>query len=194
MFETLVRAVEKARENAAFFRKADLHVHSYESHDFPQRSQKDCAATDLSADDYVETPRDFLRRARLPERGLDIVAITDHNKCRTACEISRLAPKGALVLPGMEISIQCDEIAPDSIHLVAIFPTGTAPEDIERIFLDSGMPAYESRDVNAKVTKLRLTNLVKRIHETGGLCVAAHVNLEGGTEALPSSWTIQPLD
>lgn len=193
MFTDFVKAVDKALQHAAFFRKADLHVHSYESHDFP-RKMPGAPGDPIPASAYkVSTPQDFLAGARLGERGLDIVAITDHNKCRAACQIAAELTGGRLVLPGVEISVQCTELAPDSVHLVAIFPRKTASEDIEQIFLYSGMPPYDERDETAKVTSLQVSELLKRIHDAGGICIAAHVNTEGGLREYVRARNVESL-
>jgi DNA repair ATPase RecN len=156
-------------------------------------SQKTAGVQDLLPEDRVNSATAFLSAARPRERGLDIIAITDHNRCRTACEIASSAPEGVLVLPGVEISIQCAELTPDCIHLVAVFPPEMASEDIDKVFADSGMSAYDRRDASAKVTRLRVADLLERIHGIGGIRVAAHVNLEGGIREYVRTTNIESL-
>lgn len=193
MFSEFREAVWRSLDRSASFHKADLHVHSHESHDFPQLSQKPAGVRDLLPEDQVSSAAEFLAAARPRERGLDIVAITDHNKCRTACEAASRAPADVLVLPGVEVSIQCAELTPECIHLVAIFPPAMASEDIDKVFADSGMPVYDRRDASAKVTRLRVGDLLERIHSIGGIRIAAHVNLEGGIREYVRATSIESL-
>ncbi len=193
MFTDFVEAVDKALQHAAFFRKADLHVHTYESHDFPRKIPGAPGDPIPASAHDIDTPDDFLAQARLGERGLDIVAITDHNKCRAACQIAGQAKGRPLVLPGVEISVQCAELDPNTVHLVAIFPGQTAPEDIERIFLGSGMAPYNTRDEDARVTSLQVSQLLKRIHEGGGICIAAHANTKRGIREYVRGSSIESL-
>lgn len=77
---------------------ADLHVHSILS---------PCAAIEM-------TPRNIIWHAA--ERGIDIVAITDHNSCdnvRAAMEAA--IGTNVTVLPGMEVETK------EEIHLVVLF-------------------------------------------------------------------------
>jgi len=137
MYESLVSDVEKALACAARFRKADLHVHSYESHDFPVPSDKPGGVV-LTSDDHVCDPDAFLSGMPLRDRCLDIVAITDHNVSREACKLALREFSDALVLPGIEMTVRCTEFAQETVHVVALFPKGTRSETIDQVFASSG--------------------------------------------------------
>lgn len=180
MYQYLSQDIASAVSQAAFFRKVDLHVHSYESHDFPSLSDKHGAVTELRAEDDVDSPADYLSQLPASERALDIIALTDHNLCRTACAIAQLGNNPVMTIPGMEITVRCTEIGVEHIHVVALFPPGTPSETIDRIFLNSGMPGYDERDEQSMVSRITIEQLIQAIHSQGGLCIAAHVNSDGG--------------
>lgn len=180
MHQHLLEDIGRAVSKAAFFRKVDLHVHSYDSHDFPSLSDKEGAVMELRAEDNVDHPAAFISQIPTRERPLDIVAITDHNRCRTACAIARLGDNPVMFIPGMEITARCSSIGVEHIHVVGLFPPGTASETIDRIFMNSGMPAYDDRDERSMVLHVTVGQLIQAIHQVGGLCIAAHVNTDSG--------------
>ncbi len=181
MYDELRGQVGAALSRAAAFRKVDLHVHTTESHDFPRLSDKEGGVAELAPADTPGGAEELLARMRLTDRKLDIVAITDHNKCRVACELANLAERtGCLIIPGMEITVQCAELAPESVHITALFQPGTSSEDIDHILHESGMPLYAQRAADAKVTELQISDLVERIHRAQGVCIAAHANSDSG--------------
>lgn len=102
---------------------ADLHVHTTDSDGFgtvPATLEAACRA------------------------GLDVVAITDHDRLQGALEALELAPHfGISVIPGTEITTS-------EGHLIALFVTRPVP------------PRQPLRDT------------VLRVAEQGGLCIAAH--------------------
>jgi predicted metal-dependent phosphoesterase TrpH len=75
--------------------RIDLHVHS-------------------SASDGTDPPAEVVRRAR--ERGVDTVALTDHDTASGHDEARRAAPPGLAVVPGMELSCLLDG---QSVHMLA---------------------------------------------------------------------------
>lgn len=120
----------------------DMHVHTCFSHD------------------SLADPSDVLRAAA--RRGLDAVAITDHDTAdggrKALVAAARLKARGQLpphfvVIPGEEISTRDG-------HVVALFIRSTVP---------SGMSAAQT---------------VEAIHRQGGLAVAAHPQLDGSVGAL----------
>ncbi|MGQ9460057.1 MAG: CehA/McbA family metallohydrolase [Candidatus Bathyarchaeaceae archaeon] len=101
--------------------KIDLHVHTCYSYD------------------AVTTPKEVITYSK--KRGLDGVAITDHDTLHGALKL--LQKNEILVIPGIEIT------AMDG-HVIALNITKTIPP------------------------KLDLSETVQRIHEAGGIAVAAH--------------------
>jgi len=132
-FQDFVQDVLRARSKAATFHKVDLHIHSYESPDFPKLGDKQDCAAELTEDDHNVQAQDIIAAAKKVE-DLHLIAITDHNLSRAAAEISALSDEDLVVLPGMEVSLQAT-IFPDSrVHILVIFPEGFASEDTQQVF------------------------------------------------------------
>ena len=100
----------------AIWLKADLHVHTPASADFHD---------EISPDDIVHTAL---------EKGLNLIAITDHN---TAAWCDRVVEAGRgtdlTVFPGVEISTHQG-------HMLAIFETDTPSTRIEDLLIKLGIP------------------------------------------------------
>ena len=78
----------------------DLHIHSCLS---------PCGDDDM-------TPGNIVGMAAI--KGLDVIAVTDHNSCRNCPAVMKLAEQfGVLAIPGMEINTS------EEIHAVCLFPT-----------------------------------------------------------------------
>jgi hypothetical protein len=166
------------------WRQVDLHLH-----------------TPASAD-WAEPGVTFLDWLQAAERkGLDIVAITDHNTvagvARLRQELERLSwlensgrlqneEKAALkefrrlgekvlVLPAFEFT------ATFGFHLLGIFPPETSVRQLELLLLRLNVPADKldegSTEVGATADVLTAYRL---IHEAGGLVIAAHANSTHG--------------
>lgn len=162
----------------------DLHLHTPASHDYeePQIS-------------YLEWMR------AVAARGLEIVAITDHNTVAgigairrevewltrleamnrlTEEERARLAEwrelsNQVLVLPGFEFT------ATFGFHILGIFPPETSVRTLEHILLDLKVPA-DKLDVGSTETGAATDVLTayRTIHQAGGLVIAAHANSTHG--------------
>lgn len=162
----------------------DLHLHTPASHDYedPQIS-------------YL----DWMRG--VAAKGLEIVAITDHNTVAGIAAIrreiewltrlesmSRLTPEEqarlaewrelanqVLVLPGFEFT------ATFGFHILGIFPPETSIRHLEHILLTLNVPA-EKLDVGSTETGAAtdVLSAYRIIHEAGGLVIAAHANSTHG--------------
>lgn len=164
--------------------RADLHLHTPASRDYeePQVS-------------YL----DWMRAAA--QKGLEIVAITDHNTVAgigtirrevewlaqleafgrlTEDERERLAAwrelaNQVLVLPGFEFT------ATFGFHILAIFSPETSVRHLEHVLLDLKVPP-DKLDVGSTETgsSTDVLNAYRIIHEAGGLVIAAHANSTHG--------------
>lgn len=160
----------------------DLHVHTPASTDYQQPG--------VSA-------LDLLRKAE--ERGLDIIAFTDHNSVRGYADLwreiedlelleylNRIAPAEAerlaeyrrllgkiLLLPGFEFT------ATFGFHILAIFPETTSIRMMEHLLLTLGVPEdkFGSGEVGATSDVLRAYEILA---EHGALVIGAHVNSSHG--------------
>ncbi|RLD09178.1 MAG: transcriptional regulator [Chloroflexota bacterium] len=162
----------------------DLHLHTPASADYLQ--------DDVS---YL----DILRQAA--KRGVDIIAITDHNtvagyrrmkeeieQLELLKQLDRVLPeekirlkeyqkllKQILVLPGFEFT------ATFGFHILGIFPPEKPVRDIEHLLLEMNIPSEKldegSVTVGASVDVLTAYRL---INEAGGMAIAAHANSTHG--------------
>jgi hypothetical protein len=142
---------------------------------------------------------DILQRAE--QRGLDIIALTDHNTAfGYAClrkeiddlafleragriqpeeievleEYRRLLGK-ILLLPGFELT------AGQGIHILALFPDDTPLRLLDHLLLRFGVPLDLLDDGVADIDRLADAATVCRVvDEAGGVTIAAHANLAHG--------------
>ena len=176
--------MSKKKKKQMDWYKMDLHLHTPASADWQEPG-----ATYL----------DLLRKAEM--RGLDIIAITDHNTVagcaalRTTIEqldmlerLNRIQPdekqqleeyrrigNRILVLPGFEFT------ATLGFHVLAIFSPETSIRTLEHLLLELNVPTDKldegATDVGATVDVL---TAYRHINEAGGLVIAAHANSSHG--------------
>jgi len=150
----------------------DLHIHSCLS---PR------AALDMSPKRIVE---------RAVEKGLDIIAITDHNSAEnTGAGVELGYMKGVVVLPGMEVNTR------EEVHLLAVFEhvdqALAMQEEIYSRLQGINNPEVFGEQVVANIhdevegfnkrlligaVDMGTEDVVDKIHELGGLCMASHVD------------------
>jgi hypothetical protein len=125
------------------------------------------------------------------ERGIDIIAITDHNSAENAAAAQRAAGSTDLtVLAGMEIS------SSEEAHILALFDSIEGIMKLQDIVYDNLMPGEndeklfgeqivvnekdEVLDFNKKLligaTMLTAQEIIDTIHSFGGLSVASHID------------------
>jgi len=155
---------------------ADLHVHTCLS---------PCAGLDL-------TPMKIVERAR--QKGLSLIAVTDHNSAENAAAVMAAAKGSDLrVLPGMEVTTA------EEAHVVALFETLEGAVALQQVVFDNLTPGKNDENLfgmqvisnefdevdgfNERLligaTSLDLGEIVDTIHRFGGLAVAAHIDREG---------------
>nr|MBP7694210.1 putative DNA binding domain-containing protein [Anaerolineales bacterium] len=182
----MTRSTPSSRSKRATrtWRAVDLHLHSPASNDYQETNV---------------TYLDILQRAE--QRGLDIIAITDHNTVagvrrmrdelreleflerlgrilpeeqRRLDEYRRLTQK-ILVLPGFEFT------ATFGFHILGIFPPDTPGRELEHMLLSLNIPRDQvdlgSANVGATTDVL---GVYRMITEAGGIAIAAHVNSSNG--------------
>ena len=164
--------------------RADLHVHTPASSDYLDKNIQ-----------FI----DILRKA--DQRGLDIIALTDHNsvggyaammrdieqltyleklgraqidEIRLLADYRRLLDK-ILVLPGFEFT------ATFGFHILGIFSPQTTVREIEHILLSLNVPMSALENGSAEVgASADVLTAYEAIHDAGGICIAAHVNTTHG--------------
>lgn len=157
---------------------ADLHVHTCLS---------PCGDDDM-------TPNDIIAMAML--KGLDAIAITDHNSCLNLHAIEEVAKgKDIIVIPGLEVTTQ------EEIHVLCYFYTfEDAYRFSEEIFRHLA-PFYNKNEIFGKqiqmnnkdeeigcvdrllitVTDLDICAVADLCRNYGGVPVPAHINKEANS-------------
>ncbi len=162
----------------------DLHLHTPSSSDYQQMEV---------------SPQDILRRAEA--RGLDIIALTDHNtvagyrrmqeeieELELLEKLKRIMPdeqsklaeyrrllEKILVLPGFEFT------ATFGFHVLAIFPPEKPVREIEHLLLDLYIPADQLDEGSATIgASSDVLTAYRLIMEAGGISIAAHSNSNNG--------------
>ncbi|MHC4713304.1 MAG: PHP domain-containing protein [Planctomycetota bacterium] len=151
---------------------ADLHVHTCLS---------PCAEREMS-------PRAVVTYAR--EKGLDLIAICDHNSAENVEAAGRAGEQvGLAVVPGMEITSR------EEVHVLGLFEQDTLLYRMQQVVYDN-LPGENDPDTFGEqlvmddcervvgrnhrlligATQLTLQEVVRAIHEFEGLAIAAHVD------------------
>lgn len=142
----------------AVWLKADLHVHTPASADIGDR-WKDAS------------PEDVVRIAI--EKGLDAIAVTDHNTAAWCGLVIEAASNTALtVFPGVEISTSQG-------HVLAIFDVNTTANVIEDMLIKLGILRTQFGSLEASTQK-GIVETCEEIDRFEGVAVAAHVDGEKG--------------
>ena len=183
MYQQLIDEIGEKRANSATFYRVDLHVHTCESGDYPSQTDKREGAPPLTEQDSeTDWPRyevAFLEAIRNAKPAISLIAVTDHNRNRLASKISKVSSR-PIVLPGVELNIQCTEFQEETIHLVAIWEKGSDHELLDRVLqAGDGLPEYDARAVDSRSTT-PIPAFIDGVHQTGGICIAAHVNSTSG--------------
>lgn len=153
----------------------DLHIHS---------ALSPCADNDM-------TPNNIVNMAAI--KGLDVIAITDHNSCKNAAACIKAAENAGLdliVIPGMEVETS------EEVHVICLFPATAAALEFD-VFITQNLPAIKNRpeifgeqyitDEMDNVTgsvdnllitaaKLDLYTVVNKVNELSGIAVPAHID------------------
>ena len=138
--------------------KVDLHVHTPESSDMHEKWQ------DATAADVV--------RIAL-EKGLDAIAVTDHNTAAWCDSVRQAANGSALtVFPGVEIS------TPEG-HLLALFDTNVPAAHIEDLLITVGIPRNQFGSLQA-VTASGIMDVSAAVMRAAGVAIAAHADGKRG--------------
>jgi 3',5'-nucleoside bisphosphate phosphatase len=151
----------------------DLHIHS---------ALSPCAEKDM-------TPNNIVNMAAM--KGLDIIALTDHNSGANLDAARRCAEKaGLLFIPGMEVETA------EEVHLVCLLPdianalelnrhvSGALPaienrEDIfgsQLIMDENDIVTGEEKQMLITATRLTVDEIYLLVRSLGGIVIPAHVD------------------
>ncbi len=153
--------------------KADLHIHTCLS---------PCGDLDMS-------PRNIIARAK--EKGLDLIAITDHNSTRNVKACIELGAKNnLLVIGGCEVNTQ------EEVHSLALFPNLDVLDEFQQ-YLDEKLPPikndtslfgfqvavdendniiYEEEKALIAAIDADLEEVAEKVLSIGGVFIPAHID------------------
>jgi predicted metal-dependent phosphoesterase TrpH len=174
----------------------DFHIHSCLS---------PCGDEDM-------TPNNIVNMSLI--KGLNVIALTDHNTMKNCPSILEAAEEsGLLVIPGMEIQTRED------VHIVALFPNLEAASHVEALLDEHRLmlphkPEKFGRQVimNEKdeiieeypITLLAsidigIDQLIRMVGDSGGVVFPAHINKQansvlGNLGFIPEDWPIGAIE
>ncbi|GAB6088076.1 PHP domain-containing protein [Alkaliphilus crotonatoxidans] len=153
----------------------DLHIHS---------GLSPCSDDDM-------TPNNVVTMARL--KGLDVIAITDHNATGNLASFNRVAKKqGLLMIPGVEVTTR------EEVHILGLFPRVMDAFNFQQV-IDEALPKiknhheifgkqliYDDMDniIDQKehlllsALQLSIEDTIKAIRAFKGVPIPAHINRE----------------
>ena len=184
--------------------RCDLHIHTCLS---------PCAGLEMYPTAIVE---------RAVAEKLDVIAVCDHNASENVPYVIRAAAGRALsVLPGMEVTSR------EEVHLLALFDKMDGLQRLQDI-VNAHLPGTNDEErfgcqaiVNEAdevegfserlligATELALSDLVRQVHDFGGLAIASHIDRESFSvisqlgfidpeipfDALEISWRMGPAN
>lgn len=154
----------------------DFHIHS---------ALSPCGDEDM-------TPGNIVNMALL--KGLDIIAVTDHNSCANLPAVLDVAKEnGLMVIPGMEVQTK------EEVHILCLFKRFEGAVKFAEIVYNSlpdirnseevfgSQLVFNSKDeIVGKEDKLLLSSTVLSVNDVfvlvrglGGICIPAHVDRPG---------------
>ena len=144
------------------FRKLDLHVHTPGSYDFDNKN--------VTADQIVD---------RAIKKGLDAIAVTDHNSGEWIDQVKEAASKkGLVVFPGVEISCDAGE---GGLHVIALFDVDKGSSHVSHLLgrLDITPDQQEKTDAGASGSLAEVISIIQS-EKWQGIAIPAHVNSSKG--------------
>lgn len=138
--------------------KCDLHLHTPASKCFEDKSI---------------TPEQWVQAAI--EKGLDCVAITDHNSADWVDKIQGFAKdKGLWVFPGVELT--CSDA---KVHLLVLFDIGVNKTAIEDFMLRCGINRADFGKTEAH-SGLSVEDVLVEVNRINAICIPAHIDEMSG--------------
>lgn len=141
------------------WKKVDLHVHTPASHCYMDHVEIEKARRTTAAD---------IVKAAL-SKGLDGIAITDHNSVAFIAEIEEEGRRSGLdVLPGVEISARGG-------HVLAFFSHYQSPAFWEKFLYSIGL-GNDAQGKGSYESDLWLDQVARQVCEVEGLAIMAHID------------------
>ena len=174
----------------------DFHIHSCLS---------PCGDEDM-------TPNNIVNMSLI--KGLNVIALTDHNTMKNCPAALKVAEKaGLLVIPGIEIQTRED------VHMITLFPDLEAAETMEKLLDEHRLPLPHKpekfghqmilNDQDELVEEYKITlmgavdigvdEVIKRVHALGGVVFPAHINKQANSVIsnlgfMPPDWEVGAVE
>lgn len=134
--------------------KCDLHLHT---------PQSKCFIDECSPEDYID---------KVKEKGLEVIAITDHNSPGWIDKLKPLAKdNGIIIFPGVELTV-----GETHSHLLVLFDVDKNDEDVKRFLMTKlGLSDLEFGKENAKINKT-VSEVIEEIKKENLLIIPAHID------------------
>lgn len=134
--------------------KCDFHLHTMSSKCYKDKD---------------DTPQMWVEK--LKEKGLQCIAISDHNDYRGIKEIKKLSEKeGIVVFPAVELS--CDS---SKVHLLIIFDVSCDNEEVRDFLAKVGI-VKDSLGDSGKTCDGNIAEVCEKAQKSGALVIAAHID------------------
>lgn len=150
----------------------DLHIHS---------ALSPCGDNDM-------TPNNIVNMAAI--KGLDVIAVTDHNSCGNTAAVMQAAGDSLLVIPALEAETS------EEVHVACYFAELEAAQELEQFLRKKSTPVKnrpeifgnqyymdacdnvigEEENMLVSATGVDIYTLVERVHALGGAAVPAHID------------------
>lgn len=106
------------------------------------------------------------------DNGIQVAAITDHFRYDNSVTLAeRLRAEGITVFPGFEAN------SSEGVHILCLFPPDTTSSEMNAL-----IGACDVRDakVESPISNKTCEQLLRLVHERGGIAISAHVTLSAG--------------
>ncbi len=150
----------------------DLHIHS---------ALSPCGDMDM-------TPNNIVNMSII--KGLDVIAVTDHNTCGNVRAVMEAAGDNITVIPGMEVETS------EEVHVVCLFPDIESAEEMEKFIRENssfvknrpeifGRQCYmnaedeivgEEENLLVSATGLDIYQVIENVTKLGGVAIPAHID------------------
>ena len=157
-----IRTLSRARRACSYYH-VDLHVHSPHSEDYQ-------GSKDITPDDFISS---------FVSRGIDMVAITDHNSgsyidqaVNASAKLNSLEGRKITVLSGVELSVH------PGIHLLAILPGGGTAA-IADLLSHIGLQSDHHGDASKLISR-SIEDITRSVSLRRGILIGAHCNSTHG--------------
>ncbi|MFH1113686.1 MAG: AAA family ATPase [Pseudomonadota bacterium] len=106
------------------------------------------------------------------QKGIEIIAVTDHYRVRTARSLLQAAREAGIhAFPGFEA------VTKDGVHFLCLFDPQKDLDSLERVLGDCGV---HDDCTESPLGKYDAGELLRESYNWGAICVAAHVAADGG--------------